>query len=135
MSDRNLVAWYDAGLVAGDPPMSLFESARAVLAGTPSGEGVEADDDVLCDRCGRCPGVASDGSTPYCHFCSHECTFTRVTSIRQDRPSWARSPAAQKLGVTATFLGKAVWKIAPSTMTMARATHRWPKSVVPRVTT
>ena len=34
-------------------------------------------DEVVCDRCGRTPGVASDGHTPYCHFCLHECTFTR----------------------------------------------------------
>lgn len=34
--------------------------------------------EVVCDRCGRTPGVCSDGWTPYCYVCSHECTFTRA---------------------------------------------------------
>ena len=35
------------------------------------------DTEVICDRCLRVPGVASDGRTPYCHLCMHECTFSR----------------------------------------------------------
>ncbi len=26
-------------------------------------------DELICDRCGRVPGVASDGRTAYCHMC------------------------------------------------------------------
>lgn len=33
-------------------------------------------DEVICDRCGRDPGITEDG-VAYCHVCSHECTFTR----------------------------------------------------------
>lgn len=34
-------------------------------------------DEVICDRCGRVPGVARDKRTPFCWICMHECTFTR----------------------------------------------------------
>jgi hypothetical protein len=43
------------------------------------------DDDVVCDRCGGTPGVASDGSTPYCYVCLHECTFTRAEILSPSR--------------------------------------------------
>ena len=45
------------------------------------------DDDVVCDRCGGTPGVASDGQTPYCYVCMHECTFTRADLLSREAAS------------------------------------------------
>jgi hypothetical protein len=59
---------------------AALSATRAVLAPSPAvpeTPAVKHCDEAACDRCGRMPGVASDGETPYCHVCQHECTFTR----------------------------------------------------------
>lgn len=67
------------------------------------------DDDVVCDRCGGTPGVASDGQTPYCYPCMHECTFTvaemRDGSVSPKRKDGQGSSDGSERGVGVASLG------------------------------
>jgi hypothetical protein len=53
---------------------------------------VNRDSDMMCDRCGRAATTrkSSVGRIAWCHFCVHECTFTRGELETAKKPEGKR---------------------------------------------